>query len=190
LLAIRLHEEILVIYLLDADTLISADRTYYPLNRFPIFWHWLCHHGIAGNIKIPAEQYEEVTAGNGDLVDWLKAEENKEALLFIEEANLELVAKVTNEGYAPDLDEAELVTVGRDPFLIAYGLAAPANRCIISFEVSAPKKQRANRKVPDVCATFGTRPTGNRRQRPCDRLSEAKPIAACVRCRFAGPFIG
>ena len=146
-----------MIYLLDADTLISADRVYYPLNRFPIFWKWLRHHGGKGNIKIPLEQYEEVTVGKGNLVDWLKEEESKAALLLSEEIDPSLVAKVTSDGYAPDLNEAELETIGRDPFLIAYGLKAPANRCVVSFEVSSPKKQRANRKVPDVCATFGVK---------------------------------
>jgi hypothetical protein len=53
------------------------------------------------------------------------------------------------------LDEAELLTVGKDPFLIAYGLVSVANRTIVSFETSAPAKQRANKKIPDVCAGFG-----------------------------------
>jgi hypothetical protein len=156
-LAIKLLEEMYVIYLLDADTLISADHTYYPLGRFPVFWRWLRHQGTREIIKIPTEPYEEVIAGRGELVDWLKEKENKEALLLDEESNQEFVAKVTNEGYAPDLNEAELETIGRDPFLIAYGLVAPNNRCVVSFEVSAPKKQRANRKVLDVCATFNIR---------------------------------
>jgi hypothetical protein len=146
-----------VIHLLDADTLIRADNMYYPLHRFPVFWQWLHHNGNAGHIKIPQEQFDEVAVGKGDLVDWLKLDENKTALLFAEEADPDLVAKVTAEGYAPDLDEAELVTIGRDPFLIAYGLASLKDRCVVSFEVSAPAKQRANRKVPDVCAHFGVR---------------------------------
>jgi hypothetical protein len=146
-----------LIYLLDADTLISADRVYYPLNRFPVFWRWLRHYGTQGTIKVPAEQYEEVVAGTGPLVDWLDEEESKTALLFDEEVDPTLVARVTSDGYAADLNEAELETIGRDPFLIAHGLVAPANRCVVSFEVSAPSKQRANRKVPDVCAAFGVR---------------------------------
>jgi hypothetical protein len=146
-----------MLYLLDADTLIKSDRTYYPLARFPIFWHWLSHNGAAGNVKIPVEQFEEVVVGKGDLVDWLKTQENKDALLFTEQVDPALVANVTANGYADDLDDAELATVGRDPFLISYGMAAPNERCVISFEVSAPSKQRANRKVPDVCKTLGIR---------------------------------
>lgn len=103
------------------------------------------------------EQYEEVTSGKGDLVDWLKVEDSKSALVFDEGADPDVVANVISKGYAVDLDEAELVTVGRDPFLIAYGLVAKDQRCVVSFEVSAPSKKRANRKVPDVCAGLGVR---------------------------------
>ena len=146
-----------MIYLLDADTLIRADNTYYRLKRFPVFWQWLYHNGAAGIVKIPMEQYEEIVAGKGELVDWLKEQEHKEALLFAEEANPQLVAFVTTNGYAGDLNAAELVTVGRDPFLIAYGLTAANERCVVSFETSAPAKQRANRKVPDVCASLNVK---------------------------------
>lgn len=144
-----------MVYLFDADTLIRADNTFYPLNRFPVFWEWLHHNGEKGHIKIPIEQYEEIVAGNGDLVDWLNSEEVKEALIFEEEADPALVAEVTEKGYAPDLDEAELEKVGRDPFLISYGYAETDERFIVTFEVSAPSKKRANRKIPDICDDLG-----------------------------------
>jgi hypothetical protein len=144
-----------VLYLLDADSLIRADSTYYALKRFPVFWDWLRHNGSAGNVKVPIEQYEEVVTGKGGLVTWLREENTKSALLFDEEAEPALVAEVTANGYAADLDDAELEKIGRDPFLIAYGYAAIGERCVVTLEVSAPSKQRANRKVPDVCAMLG-----------------------------------
>ncbi len=143
-----------MLYLLDADTLITADRLYYPLARFPVFWAWLRHVGAAGNVKVPQEQYEEVTAGKGQLVDWLKNAEIRDALLFDEEADPALIAEVTLRCYG-DLDEAGLVKVGRDPFLISYGYAAKERRCVVTFEVSSPSKQGANRKIPDICADLG-----------------------------------
>lgn len=146
-----------MIYLLDADTIIRADRTYYPQKRFPVFWQWLVYQGDLGNIKIPHEQYNEIVVGKGDLVDWLKDEDTKASLLLDEEAVPELVIRVIEEGYAADLDEAEQDTLGQDPFLIAYALADIDDRCVATFEVSAPSKQRANRKIPDVCAQFGAK---------------------------------
>jgi hypothetical protein len=143
-----------LLYLLDADTLITGDRRAYPLKRFPIFWEWLRYQGAAGNVKVPLEQFEEVTSGRGDLVDWLLLDETKDALLFDQEADPALVADVTLRGYG-NLDEDEIELVGQDPFLISYAVAALGNRTVVSFEVSAPGRQRARRKIPDVCRTLG-----------------------------------
>lgn len=41
--------------------------------------------------------------------------------------------------------------------MIAYALVSVVDRVVVSFETSAPAKQRANRKIPDVCAGFGIR---------------------------------
>lgn len=139
-----------MIYLLDADTLIRAENTFYRLNRVPQFWEWLRHQGNLGNVKIPTEQFEEVTVGRGDLVDWLNDDETKNALLLGEEADPALVATVTLDGYG-DLDEAGIENVGRDPFLISYAYAAKETRCVVTFENSAPSKIGKNRKIPDVC---------------------------------------
>lgn len=87
-------------------------------------------------------------------MDWLKEESTREALLFDEEADPTLVAEVTLDGYG-ELDENDIEKVGRDPFLISYGLADKGHRCVVTFEVSAPSKQGANRKVPDVCTSLG-----------------------------------
>lgn len=139
-----------MLYLLDADTLITGDRKYYPLLRFPIFWEWLCHQGREGRVKIPLEQYEEVTVGRGNLVDWLCLQDTKDALLLAEDADPVTVASVTQRGYG-DLDENEIEIVGRDPFLISYAITDLGKRTVVTFEVSSPGKQRAKRKIPDVC---------------------------------------
>jgi Domain of unknown function (DUF4411) len=131
-----------LLYLLDADTLIKADGLYYSPARFPVFWKWLRHVGAVGRVRVPKEQYEEVTAGKGELVHWLKDAETRDALLLDEQADPALVAEVTLRGYGA-LDEAGLVKVGRDPFLIAYAYAARERRCIVTFEVSAPRKLRS-----------------------------------------------
>jgi hypothetical protein len=143
-----------VLYLLDADTLIRADNLYYPPKAFPVFWPWLVHMGACHTIKIPQEQYEEITNGTGGLVDWLKDDEVKGALIFAEEANPAIVGEVTLNGYG-ELDENGLEKVGKDPFLISHGYAEKAQRTIVTFEVSAPSKKGANRKIPDVCGDLG-----------------------------------
>ena len=94
--------------------------------------------------------YEEVLAGHeDDLTRWLK--ENRDMLVLDEEVDAGLVAVVTEAGYAPDLSDEEVERIGRDPFLIAYALVNPAQRMVVTTEHSKPKKQRANRHIPDVC---------------------------------------
>lgn len=144
-----------MLYLLDADTLIRGDREFYPLRRFPVFWRWLLHQGENGQAKIPIEQYEEITVGNGELVDWLREAEVKDALVLDEEADPDVIAEVLARGYANNLNEDEVELLGRDPFLISYALTDPRNRTVVTFEVSAPNQRRGKRKIPDGCAPFG-----------------------------------
>ena len=120
----------------------------------PEFWDWLVDCGTTQHVKIPLEMYEEVLAGKeDDLTRWLK--DNREALLLDEDVNETLVARVTDSGYAPDLSDEEVESVGRDPFLIAYALGDRTRRTVVTTEVSKPSKQRANRHIPDVCDGLG-----------------------------------
>jgi len=141
-----------VLYLLDANVLIDANRDYYPLERVPEFWDWLIRMGTEDNVKVPYEIYEEINAGTDALAKWAKDKDVSEALVLKEDADQRLVADVINVGYASDLNDIEIETVGRDPLLIAYARADVGSRTIVTTEHSKPTKQRANRHVPDVCA--------------------------------------
>ena len=146
-----------MLYLFDANVLITASNTYYPIDQIPEFWEWLQSQGCADNVKLPLEIMEEILAGKKDddpLLTWIKDPANRQALLLDEVVDPDLVNKVVESGYASDLTDDELEEIGRDPFLIAYGLSG-ADRCVVTTEVSAPSKKRQNRRIPDVCATFG-----------------------------------
>ncbi len=148
-----------MLYLPDANVLITANNFYYPIDRVPEYWEWLSYMGSQGHVKMPFEIFEEVKEGPDDaekdlLFAWLQEDANKKALLLDERVDPGLVQKVIAEGYAPDLTDDEVEQIGRDAFLIAYGLAA-RERCVVTVETSAPKKQRQNRKVPDVCKAMG-----------------------------------
>ncbi len=149
-----------VLYLIDANVLITAHRDYYPVKRVPEFWTWLAHHASGERVKIPVEILEEVTRGRrrrgmDDLLDWLREDSVKDLLVLDEEPDPVLVRQVVEEGYAPNLNEHELEKLGRDPFLIAYALVDPAARHIVTTEVSRRRKKRANRKIPDVAKRLG-----------------------------------
>jgi hypothetical protein len=69
--------------------------------------------------------------------------ENKVALELEEEADVAFLRRVIEGGYAIDLDDEEVEIVGRDPFLIAYGLRDLEERCVVTAEVSRPGSRGA-----------------------------------------------
>ncbi|HBY42162.1 MAG TPA: DUF4411 domain-containing protein [Brevundimonas sp.] len=146
-------------FLIDANCLITAHNHYYPTNRVPEYWAWIAHHAKAGRLKMPVEIYEEIAVGMNDaekdlLFGWIKSTGIKNDLVLGEECDLESVQNILLNGYAADLTEIELAKIGRDPFLIAYGRADPAGRCVVTHEQSAKDAKRSKRKIPDVCAQF------------------------------------
>ena len=144
-----------MLYLLDANVLIDANRDYYPIERVPEFWEWLTNMGTKGLVKIPIEMFEELKEGDDNLSEWIKDSDNKSALLLDEEVDVSLVSSVTDKGYANDLTDDEVDKIGRDPFLIAYALSDNDRRCLVTTETSKPNRQRANRHVPDVSNSLG-----------------------------------
>lgn len=152
-----------MLYLLDANVLITANGSYYALDQVPEFWDWVHHQATSNLIKIPREIMEEIKAGRKDddpLLDWISTPEIEAALLLDEAVDAALVQRVVVAGYAPDLSDDEVEKIGRDPFLIAYALADPANRMVVTLEASRPSAQRANRKVPDVSQSVGVASCG------------------------------
>ena len=127
--------------------------TTYPLGRVPEFWDWLVARAIQQQVKIPLEIFEEILAGrDDDLTRWLN--DNRDVLLLDENVDETRVARVLDQGYAPDLSEEEVERVGRDPFLIAYALDDP-ERIVVTTEASKPSKRGVNRHIPDVCDDLG-----------------------------------
>ena len=151
----QVDKEIPLIYLLDANVLITANRQYYAIDRVPNFWNWLIAKGISGDIKIVEEVFDEFTGGTDGLAAWATDNNVKRSLLLQEQVNVPLVRNVISNGYAPDLTDVETEQLGRDPFLIAYALSAPLQRTVVTLEARKPTRLRANRHVPDVCDNLG-----------------------------------
>ena len=148
-----------MLYLLDANVLIDADRDYYPIDRVPEFWEWILSQATSGNALMPIEIYEEVvlprSSKPGLLEHWLIDYRNQ--IVLDEDVDPALVAKVTEGGYAHDLTDEEIEKIGRDPFLIAYALADVNARTVVTTEHPRPSRTRANRHIPDVCQDFDIR---------------------------------
>ena len=119
-----------MLYLLDASILITANNSYYPVESVPEFWEWLLHMAQQGYVKIPVEIFEEINDGpnNGEkdlLYGWVQELDVKSAFLLDESVDVALVQKAITMGYATNLTDTELEQLGRDPFLVAYAMAAP-----------------------------------------------------------------
>jgi hypothetical protein len=146
-----------LLHLLDANVLITANRLYYQQDRVPEFWEWLLHCGQNDEVKLPVEMIEEVRQGNDTLAEWMSDRDHLTALSLDEEADVALVQTVVTRGYASDLTDEEIEIIGRDPFLVSYALRDHKNRCVVTTEVSKPRRIRANKRIPDVCELLGVR---------------------------------
>ena len=146
-----------MLYLLDANVLISAHELHYPLDRIPQFWTWLLGMAEAGRVKLPYEIYNEIAVSTGDLKEWITSPANSKQLKLNAHVDPAILQQVINEGYAPDLSESDLEQVGQDPFLVAYAIPFGTAVTVVTREVAKPSKKRQNRKVPDVCEQFKVR---------------------------------
>ena len=146
-------------FLIDANVLIYAAANFYALDRIPQFWDWLVDQGTQGNVKIPAEIHYEVARGSDDVAAWVKDSAVKAALLLDEEPDPALMRKCLRDGYQSDdprFTDLELQNIGKDAFLVAYGMA-DERRVIVTREVSKKSKRMGARKVPDACNDCGVR---------------------------------
>lgn len=153
-----------MLYLLDANVLITAHDDYYPIDRIPQFWEWIIFHAEHGQIQMPFEMLAEVKAGqpkrdsanqDDELFRWLKTNNHETELLLNASADRLAVNKVFREGYElpqPSLDE--LNKIRKDPLLIAYALTQQ-NTCIVTLEAkqenATDTMKRHKRKIPFVC---------------------------------------
>lgn len=149
-----------MLYLLDSNVLITANDTYYELERFRPFWDWVRAEAKRNIVKIPQEMLAEITPASEDFLLWLS--ENQVNLAIDEVQSPSLVESVLLNGYGfirSDLDDIATIEQTNDAILIAYALADRSNRCVVTLEgvqgpdTRLPKPQ--NRKIPLVCRQLG-----------------------------------
>jgi len=137
-------------FLLDANVFIFAHRDYYPPERVPEYWEWLAYKAAEGAIKVPQPIWDELKPQDENLKEWFKAHE---AEFILDPDDSDVMVPDVLDQYAPDLNDSEIEQIGNDPFLIAAALQYGAT--VVSKEGSKPGKQRANRKIPDICRALG-----------------------------------
>ena len=146
-----------MIYLLDADVLINAERDYYPRKRVPEFWEWLLHHAESGTVKtlkrISSGLKQTPSPGRPEdpLSEWIRAHE---ASLTIGPPSQVAVLRVWTDGYQQGSSALHLPSVDDDAFLIAAALTAPGERTVVTMEKRS-NKTGLNRRIPQVCDIVG-----------------------------------
>lgn len=146
-----------MMYLLDANTLMEAHDTFYPVDRVKPFWDWIRFKAEAGLIKMPLEVFSEFT-GDGLHVQWINDPDVKAALVLNEAANPALIQRVINIGYQgtdPAFDDIQHTMYGQDPFLAAYALVDPEGRTVVTREKSKRSRRLGATKLPDACDDLG-----------------------------------
>lgn len=141
-------------FLIDANVLITANKSYYEFGRVDEFWEWVLYQSGNGNVKVPLEILEEIEIGNDKLSTWGSL--NKDTLILDEHVDYTLLERVYSEGYAPDLESNDRSAIGADAYLIAYALSQLKYRTIVTLE-KKNKKTRRNRSIPSVCIDLGVR---------------------------------
>lgn len=150
-------------YLLDANVLITANSSYYEIERIPHFWDWIAKQASLNVVKLPEEMMSEVTPNKQDnlFLQWLAS--NKSALTLEREQVQPYLEFVLQRGYGIDdanpADEGFAFDNTNDAFLIAYALADQGGRRVVTLEgvqqtsdqLPLPRK----RKIPLVCRILG-----------------------------------
>lgn len=148
-----------MIYLLDADVLINAERDYYPRERVPEFWDWLLHHAERGAIRtlrrITSKLKQQPTKDRPEdpLSEWIRSHEGS---LLIEPPDRATVLRVWTRGYQQGASVLDLPSVDDDAFLIAAALIDPPERTVVTMEKRS-KKKGLNRRIPQVCGIVGVK---------------------------------
>ena len=85
-------------------------------------WEWLLAMADGGHVKMPREIYDEVAKSSDLLGQWLRRPEVRKAIILAEPTDMAAVQSVIAKGYAANLNDVELLSLTRNPFLVAAAL--------------------------------------------------------------------
>ncbi|MCG8309062.1 MAG: DUF4411 family protein [Cytophagales bacterium] len=145
----------MAIFVVDSNFFIQAHRFTYPLDVAKGFWGKIKKMADAGTIisidKVKYELYNK----NDHLEKWCKANLPKDffkdtSKVISEYGRVSAWAISKNGHYLTKAINEFLDADEADAFLIAYCLADPKSRFIVTYETGAPQKT-SKIKIPDCC---------------------------------------
>ena len=111
----------IVYYLLDTNIFIQAKNTNFDFDVCPEFWVWLEERNADRTVASISAVREELEAGNDQLADWAKRQDDEFFLNPDDEVisfHQFVVNWVTNRGFQPRHRDRFLD--GADPWLVLY----------------------------------------------------------------------
>ena len=110
-----------MLYLLDSNVLITANDTYYELDRFQPFWDWIRAEAKRNVVKIPQEILDEISPASEDFRIWLATNHADLSIHEVHSPTLEESVLLNGYGFnESDLDDVATVEQTNDAILIAY----------------------------------------------------------------------
>ncbi|MEJ5264318.1 MAG: DUF4411 family protein [Bacteroidales bacterium] len=137
---------------------MQAHRFYYPIDVATGFWNKVRQLAVDGRV-ISIDKVKKELYYNDALEEWcrnnLPANFFKDTSMVMEEyAKVVVWAMSKSNHYLPGALEEFLNADEADAFLVAYCLADPANRIVVTQEISEPNRQNKV-KIPDACIALG-----------------------------------
>ena len=149
----------MAVFVVDSNFFIEAHRSTYPLDIARGFWNKVRQLATAGTIISIDKVRNELYDRNDDLESWCRDNLpdtffKNSAEVLAEYAQVTTWAMSMSHHYLPNAINEFLDAEEADAFLIAYTLASPRNRILVTQEISAPQR-RSKIKMPDCCIAIG-----------------------------------
>lgn len=143
-------------FLVDANVMINAARTYYGFDLAPGFWDWFLQQIHSENIASVQAVFDELKAGTDQLAEWAKQEVPTQAWRLPGQDAWDHMATLVNwAAYAPVEFYASAQTeFARSADLFLTSQAAELEATLVTFERSNPASKRRV-LIPDAAAQVG-----------------------------------
>lgn len=143
-----------MMFVIDANILITPFRLYYPPSLAPGFWTWLERKFVSGEYILLDRVADEITAGNDYLSSWTKTlpttQIDEMALTSLRLVN----SHVAQMGCTTSAVNEYFRNRVADQFVIAYAHAHRQH--VISLEAPQPNA-KSRVLIPNVCDAMGIR---------------------------------
>lgn len=144
-------------YLLDANVLMEAHRSYYGFAIAPGFWIWLAGEHQRGTVGSVDAIHAEISVGKDELARWAATLPDS-FWLAPSDRTVQSVQRATTWVSEPArrYTQAAVMTFMASADLMLIAEAHAGEHILVTRERSAPEA-RSRVMIPDVCSALGVR---------------------------------